>query len=80
MTTIERNQSPEAIVREYLRLRHKHAPRSQQAKYYREAIRDQIQKLRAMRLARQANTPRGLPALPKAGDGRQRPMETGSAP
>ena len=80
MTTIERNQSPEAIMREYLRLRHKHAPRSRQARYYREAIRDQIQKLRALRLARQANARRGLPPLRKSDGNQQRPMETGSAP
>lgn len=79
MTTIEKDPSLEEKLREYLRLRKKHAPASVQGRFYREAIREQIQKLRAIRLARQANRDLVLPPFKKSLKGRPNPTETGSA-
>lgn len=63
MTTIERGPSLEQTLRDYLRLRKKHPVKSPEGRSYREAIREAIARLRAFRLAQQANHDLVLPPL-----------------
>lgn len=53
--------SLESEIRQYWRLRLKHRATTEEAQSYRTAIRDHIQKLRAIRLAQLANTDLLLP-------------------
>lgn len=65
MQTAQRDDSLETELRTLLRLRLKHPSSSMEAKSYRQAIIDRVRRLKALRLARRANTDLLLPPLRK---------------
>jgi len=65
MQTVHRDDSLETELRTLLRLRLKHPSSSSEAKSYRHAIVDRVRRLKALRLARHANTDLLLPPLRK---------------
>ena len=65
MQTAHRDDSLETELRTLLRLRLKHKAKSTEAKSYRQAIIDRVHRLKALRLARRANTDLLLPPLRK---------------
>jgi hypothetical protein len=59
------SESIENELKTLWRLRHKHPAKSPEARSYRHAILDKARRLRAFRLARQANTDLMLPPIRK---------------
>ncbi len=59
------DESLENEIRTLLRLRLKHPAKSPETRSYRQAIKDRASRLKALRLARQANRDSSLPPIRK---------------